>query len=207
MDFLLIADMSIRQNILANYTSKIKLLNQESKGLKKQIDQYSYLRLGVFILAIFLSYLFFDVGFTAIIPIFILMVVAFLLLVKVQLTKKNLFDFKNQQIILLENEVNNILHFKNIYDDGVQFVDARHPYTDDLDVFGPYSIFGLINRCATAKGNLLLASWFQKASNISEIEKRQQAVQELAQYQNQSLDFRTRLFSLPSHQTEKIIGF
>ncbi|MBU1373620.1 MAG: DNA mismatch repair protein MutS [Bacteroidetes bacterium] len=199
--------MNINQNILANYTSKIELLNGDSKDLKKRIDQYSYLRLGVFFLAIFLTYLFFDVGFAAIIPIFILMIVAFLFLVKVQLKKKNLFDFKNQQIILLENEVNNILHFKNIYDDGSQFTDAKHPYTDDLDIFGPYSIFALINRCATAKGNLILASWLKKASNKREIEQRQQSIKELAQHQNQSLDFRTRLFSLPAHQTEKIITF
>jgi DNA mismatch repair ATPase MutS len=199
--------MSINQNILANYSSKIELLKGESKDLKKLIDQYSYLRLGVFFLAIFLTYLLFDIGFKAIIPIFILMIASFLFLVKVQLKKRNLFDFKNLQIILLENEVNNILNFKNIYCDGTLFGDGKHPYTDDLDIFGPYSIFSLINRCATAEGNLILASWLKKASHKNEIEKRQQAVQELSKYQNESLDFRARLFNLPAHQTEKIMDF
>nr|MBC7611668.1 DNA mismatch repair protein MutS [Pseudopedobacter sp.] len=199
--------MSINQNIIVDYSSKIELLKGESKDLKKVIDQYSYLRLGVFSLAILFTYLFFDIGFKAIVPIFIFMIIAFLFLVKIQLKKKNLFDFKNQQIILLENEVDNMLNFKNIYNDGAQFSDGKHPYTDDLDIFGPYSIFSLINRCATAKGNLILAAWLKKSSEKTEIEKRQQAVQELAKYQNESLDFRARLFTLPAHQTEKIIGF
>lgn len=199
--------MKTSLQIKEEYQQQIQILKAETLDLKKKVDQYSFLRLAVFALTIFLIYFFFDAGFSAVIPISILAIIAFLYLVKVQVKQKNLLDFKNLKIKLLENEVLNLVDFSNIYSDGYVYSDAKHPYTDDLDVFGPYSIFSLINRCATAKGNDILASWLKKSSSIKEIEERQAAVKELSHHHKESVDFRTRLFSLPIHQIEKLNVF
>ncbi|MBD3749385.1 MAG: DNA mismatch repair protein MutS [Sphingobacteriales bacterium] len=199
--------MKISQKIKEDYQQQIQILKAETLDLKKKVDQYSFLRLAVFALTIFFIYLFFDVGFSAVIPISVLAMIAFLYLVKIQVKQKNLLDFKNLKIKLLENEVLNLTDFSNIYSDGLASCDAKHPYTDDLDIFGPYSLFSLINRCATAKGNDILASWLKKSSSIKEIEERQAAVKELSHQQEKSIDFRTRLFALPVHQIEKLNAF
>lgn len=199
--------MKTSLQISEEYQQQIQILKVETLNLKQKVDQYSFLRLAVFALTIFLIYFFFDAGFSAVIPISILAIIAFLYLVKIQVKQKNLLDFKNLKIKLLENEVLNLTDFSNIYSDGSAFCDAKHSYTDDLDIFGPYSLFSLINRCATAKGNDILASWLKKSSSIKEIEERQAAVKELSHHQEKSIDFRTRLFALPVHQIEKLNTF
>lgn len=43
------------------------------------------------------------------------------------------------------------------FDDGQRFADPHHPYTYDLDIFGPESLFQRINRTATTGGSEVLA--------------------------------------------------
>lgn len=64
-------------------------------------------------------------------------------------------------------------------------------YADDLDLFGPASLFQLLNRCGTAIGRKTLASWLTVPASKEEIARRQQAVSELAL----KLDFRERLLA------------
>jgi ABC-type multidrug transport system fused ATPase/permease subunit len=69
--------------------------------------------------------------------------------------------------------------FKN-FPDGERFMDPRHPYSYDLDLFGESSLFQYINRCATKLGESELARdltdlRFNKASIL----QRQEAVREL----------------------------
>src|SRR5690606_38412320 len=68
---------------------------------------------------------------------------------------------------------------KTIYSEGSGYEDNQHPYISDLDVFGPYSLYTLLNRCATLLGNNLLSNWLLKASEKAEIDARQNAVDEL----------------------------
>ena len=86
--------MKTSLQIKEEYQQQIQILKAETLDLKKKVDQYSFLRLAVFALTIFLIYLFFDAGFSAVIPISILAIIAFLYLVKVQVKQKNLLDFK-----------------------------------------------------------------------------------------------------------------
>lgn len=69
---------------------------------------------------------------------------------------------------------------KELYD-GTAFADANHPYSFDLDFFGPYSLFQFINRGYTSIGRAALATWLKEPATTATIEERQAAVQELAQ--------------------------
>ncbi len=64
--------------------------------------------------------------------------------------------------------------------DGSRYRDAAHPYANDLDLFGPSSLFQLLNRCQTRLGEDCLAQWLKQPADESEIAARQQAVSELA---------------------------
>lgn len=63
------------------------------------------------------------------------------------------------------------------FDDGEQYVDAHHPFTFDLDVFGPESLFQRINRTVTTGGSDWLAAQLSSVDNRS---ARADAVDELA---------------------------
>ena len=62
------------------------------------------------------------------------------------------------------------------FDDGEQYVDAHHPFTFDLDVFGPESLFQRINRTVTTGGSDWLAAQLSSVANRS---ARADAVDEL----------------------------
>lgn len=51
-----------------------------------------------------------------------------------------------------------------------------HPYADDLDVFGPRSLFQLVSSCRTPMGEDRLARWLLGASPVAEIRERQSRV-------------------------------
>ncbi len=63
---------------------------------------------------------------------------------------------------------------------GERFQDPEHPYTGDLDVFGPASLFEQLNVTQTPGGARRLADWLLGAAPSDEIAARQQAAKELA---------------------------
>ncbi|AHW59932.1 MutS domain III [Draconibacterium orientale] len=113
------------------------------------------------------------------------------------LIKRNLrLDKIKQTLIvktkLLEDELkaldHSFLHFEN----GEQFLNVEHPFAYDLDLFGEGSMFQYLNRTATVEGRQRLADWLQKPLKEKvEIEKRQEAVKELAGMPLWRLDFLT----------------
>ncbi len=65
--------------------------------------------------------------------------------------------------------------------DGREFVNPHHPFSYDLDLFGPGSIFQYLNRCGTAIGEGWLANNLSSVRlPLPEIPDRQEAVKELA---------------------------
>ena len=65
----------------------------------------------------------------------------------------------------------------------------NHPYADDLDVFGPGSLFQLLSSCRTPMGEDRLAGWLLRASPVPEIRERQARVEAL----RHRIDLRERI--------------
>ncbi|HYE88131.1 MAG TPA: hypothetical protein VEA16_17330 [Vicinamibacterales bacterium] len=72
---------------------------------------------------------------------------------------------------------------------GDRFRDRDHPYADDLDVFGPASLFQLLSSCRTPMGEDRLAAWLLSPSAVAEIRHRQSKVAAL----RTSIDLRERI--------------
>jgi MutS-like protein len=72
--------------------------------------------------------------------------------------------------------------------DGAHFV-GDHEYARDLDLFGPGSLFHLLDAARTEAGEETLANWLRAPAEIEEIRARQAAVAELAP----AVDFRESL--------------
>jgi hypothetical protein len=62
---------------------------------------------------------------------------------------------------------------------GERFRDRAHPYADDLDIFGPRSLFQLLSCCRTPMGEERLATWLLQASPVPVIRDRQGRVSAL----------------------------
>ncbi|GAA4468949.1 MutS family DNA mismatch repair protein [Nibrella saemangeumensis] len=80
---------------------------------------------------------------------------------------------------------------------GGQFSNPLHPYTSDLDVFGPHSLFRLLNRTHTYIGQRTLAQWLQQPAPPETIRFRQQAVAELAPQLDWRQDFEAAAYLNP----------
>jgi hypothetical protein len=72
---------------------------------------------------------------------------------------------------------------------GGDFLEPEHPYARDLDLFGKGSLFELLCTARTSTGKNTLAEWMLGAAAAPEIERRQEAVRELAP----RLDFREEI--------------
>lgn len=72
---------------------------------------------------------------------------------------------------------------------GDRFKSAEHPYADDLDVFGPGSLFQLLSLCRTPMGEERLAAWLLEPAPIDAVRERQSRVAALRSH----LDLRERV--------------
>lgn len=118
-----------------------------------------------------------------------------------QRTDKNK-EKSEKAIIINQNEMSALNSFENLYDDGSRYSEGRHFYKDDLDVYGTPSLFGLINRAHTFHGLQYLSQWLASVDPKTEIERRQEAVQEL----ESDIDWRQKyanfLFDLGQHNDQ-----
>jgi hypothetical protein len=63
--------------------------------------------------------------------------------------------------------------------DGSRFADDAHPYSADLDLFGPGSVFERLTACRTRAGEDTLAAWLLAPAQPAEVKSRQEAVADL----------------------------
>ncbi|MDB5159124.1 MAG: hypothetical protein JWR50_3831 [Mucilaginibacter sp.] len=184
----------MEQDIIDHYKNNAQQASQEADKFKKLSNEYSFLRLGLFGLLIFAICI--AVSIDSIVTAIIALVIAvagFGWLVSAQ----NKFDIaRNYSLDLkqvLENEITSIDSYANIYHNGSWFYNDKHFYTADLDIFGPNSLFQLINRSATLNGNMKLASWLTAPAKKETILPRQQAVKDLATKNDWKLEFQAHL--------------
>ncbi|OJJ18100.1 hypothetical protein BKI52_29165 [marine bacterium AO1-C] len=83
-----------------------------------------------------------------------------------------LAQINQEEILRLDNQLKD-------FADGNQHLPQGHFYASDLDIFGRHSIFQLLNRTTTQRGEQTLAAWLLNPARPKEIQARQEATQEL----------------------------
>ncbi|MGI4750841.1 MAG: MutS-related protein [Janthinobacterium lividum] len=184
-----------QQHIFEHYTQDISRLQTQILAYKRSIKQTSVYRLVVFFVGIGLIYAVGNAGLEYIITIAFLMVLLFVWLIRKQSKLQVKLDFDENLLTVLQNETEHLSHAKNSYNNGADFVNGLHPYTDDLDIFGESSLFHYTNRCNTQSGENILADWFKSPAEKHTIENRQQAVTELKEQIKETFDFRAKLIA------------
>jgi len=195
----------MEQDIINDYTQRTAFAQQEADKYKTLANNYSLYRLlvfGLFILSVCIA-----VGADEIFIIafsFVVLVICFSWLIKKQSGFEMLKNYYQDIKKVNENEIASMQKQANMYDNGAVFVNDKHFYTSDLDIFGSNSLFQLINRAATLPGIVKLAEWLNAPADKNVILLRQQAVEEIAGKNDWKLDIQAHLLFSLKQQREQI---
>lgn len=162
--------------MVPTYKSRIRHIQEELNTIQKRMRLFSWLRLLVFLLIIPAVYYYFTLGYPFGLLIMTLALTAiFLIIVRIHADIKYDFTVHNNLLKINQNEINILQQKASFLDDGAMY-HKSFSYTEDLDIFGPLSIFHMINRCFSEPGRKKLARWLTSpAYDQNTIWKRQRA--------------------------------
>lgn len=182
-------------DLIAHYTLAAQQAKQTADKFKKLANTYSLLRLGLFALMIVAIYLTIAQDtFTIMAAGFVLLLAGFAWLVSKQGEYERQRNYYLDLQRINENEISSLQSNTNLYNNGQRFANEKHFYTSDLDIFGPASLYQLINRAATSAGNAKLAGWLDAPAQKTTILLRQQAVNELSDKNEWKKELQALLF-------------
>ncbi|MBP3669862.1 MAG: hypothetical protein J6J26_09940 [Bacteroides sp.] len=174
-----------------HYQGKLDNAQRESERIKKRILHISLLRVFIFIAGFVALCMGYDQGGIIICGILLVALIPFLLLIKLHNRLYHQKDWHEASIRHYRAELASLINDYSAFDGGKEWIDASHPFSLDLDVFGEHSLFQCLNRTCTPFGKETLSRWLrQPLNNKVEIETRQQAIQELGRYNDFRETFR-----------------
>jgi hypothetical protein len=163
------------------YHLRIDSFQAEKKKLEAESSRIVVGRMALFLLLVLLIYLSIKSGNPLLLVLLVILLGAFLYLVKRAVLIRREIEYKKILIIINENELSALNGDHSAFDSGMQFVDYQHEYSYDLDIFGEHSIYRLVNRVATPLGKEKLAQGLlNPGTDSQQILLRQEAVRELA---------------------------
>ncbi len=181
--------------ILDHYRNHVLDSQQKIGRLRKAVNRNALWRLATIVgggTALFMAVQSEQVW--VVMGIFFALIVLFMGLVwrqsKLEARRVALEDFQ----AVNENELATLRGEPNRYPNGEAFVDSRHPYSGDLDIYGHNSLFEQLNRGATPQANRMLADWLAEPADAVAIAERQQTVRELAADVDWRLRFQAALW-------------
>ncbi|HRO46112.1 hypothetical protein [Agriterribacter sp.] len=167
------------------YENKSRLYTEAVLSFKRKIAASALFRLVAFAAFGLSGYFFFTQRSTGLLLLSILFFALFLLLVIYAQRLKERKALIEKLLFINSNELGVLNNESNEMDNGSLFTNGMG-YAEDLDIFGPRSLFHLLNRCTTSHGKSGLAALLaQPLSDPAAITQRQEAVQTLSGQANQ----------------------
>jgi len=160
------------RNELEKYNVLLRQLEQKRKSL-------GWLRLGVFVATILITYkVFTTYGAAGFLPV-IIGLTSLLYLVSIDVVNNAKIRNTKTLIQINEEELRALNHQFGNRENGHHFFPKEHAYAADLDLFGSASIFQWLNRSYTEQGQTLLAQNLLHAQATEVVLLRQDALKEL----------------------------
>jgi len=181
-------------SIFSIYEKAIEQTQIEIEALNKRINKNSLARLALIVGGGGLLFWSFQQKQVWIVfVLFMTIILLFAYLIRRQSRLESERDDLTAFLRVNENEIQLRDQRKTCYTEGENFEDNRHPYLSDLDIFGRFSLFTLVNRAATKEGIKTLANWLLSAARKEAILSRQSAVKELEPKLDWSQQLQSRL--------------
>ena len=194
------------RNLLRFYKSEEKQLKKQLLKVKKNLKILSLLRITVFILTVFATYLFFENTLASTVVLIVGGGGFYFLVVKYSKEKleKTLLKCK---IEINQTEITVINGDFSFLPKGNEYLDSDHHYSHDIDLFGENSFFQYLNRTASSDGSRKLANLMTE-NLTSSIFQKQEAIKELSEKVKWRQHF-SALISMVKTEipTKKIVDF
>lgn len=176
------------------FAERIQQFQQQAQQFQQKYNQISTIRLLVFLGAIIGAFYVGRAtgslfgGFAT----FVVGMGAFVALIKQHnriVYQRNHYRFLQK---INEEEIQRLGNQLKDFEDGSKYLSPAQFYASDLDIFGRHSIFQLLNRTTTERGERNLANWLLSAARPKEIKQRQKAIAELKSQIDWRQDFQAR---------------
>jgi len=187
------------------YQANSKKAKTKIKELTLRINRLALLRLAVILIGAFALFQVIQTQQIVLtLGVFILIIILFSWLVYLQSKVNKVKVHFENYLKVNENELQVYHHrSENIYSSGSEYINDRHLYSSDLDIFGELSLYQMVNRTATQGGNKKLAEWLDAPASKVAIEDRQAFVRELVN----DFDFWQQIQSRLIFNIEKAIDY
>lgn len=165
----------------------------ESEKVNKDIRRFGMFRISFFLLWVVFIYLSTNWSWS----IFGLVIAAGLIIFSYLISAHSRLHKRRavlEQLIRINREECDAMEWKySGLDPGTEYMDEHHLYSYDLDIFGEGSLFQYINRTSTRPGKDRLAAMLTTIERSgTEINSRQDAIQELSELFDWRQDFRAQ---------------
>lgn len=167
---------------IANYEQQINDYKSAISAVQQRLSLLGWIRLLCFAGVLFCGYAFFRNNFdytwllAGLLPL-----AAFIVVLVRYLSQQDKLTLLKTLLSLNEKEWRLAATGQSGFDNGSRFADEQHPYTGDLDVFGPASLYAHMNRTGTLIGAKALAETLkQPLTDAVQIRQQQEVVRELA---------------------------
>lgn len=180
-----------RQERVTHYTHTSNTQKAEAARLSRQIYAIGTVRLLVFVAGVAAIYLFHkNLQLVAALAFTTLAALVALMKYSEKLQEEKRYAISLHKIC--EDELQAFQGDFSAFDGADEKIDPQHDFSFDLDIFGQKSVFQLINRTVLKTGKETLCRILQfPLLEKHEIQKRQEAIGELAREENFCLRFRT----------------
>jgi hypothetical protein len=185
------------------YQERITLFTEKFKKAERDIQLISSIRLvlALGIIASFYAGLTQDQHFFYLFFLLIFGFVVFVIIHSKLFYNKTLLA---NYIRINQEELRSLEGITDSFQKGVEFIDHQHPYTYDLDIFGTSSLYEFLCRTVSIEGKNTLAENLSKPLlEVESIEKKQEAVKELAQKLEFRQSFRAIGLSIREEKEDK----
>lgn len=186
------------------YNDRISEFESVKKQQDKKLRRFTWLRLSFFLGAIISFYLFFPVNVwlsvaTAFffIGFFIWSIIRYNNIQRLKQFTGRLIEISRDELQALNG---NISQFHN----GSEFMNPEHPFSFDMDLFGPGSLFQFLNRTRSGEGESMLASFLEQTEldqNI--VRKNQKIIAELSEKFDFQHRFRASFSLVDAYSSEQ----
>lgn len=171
------------------YSKRLRTLIKQLQQLKKKEKLWVVFRLITFTLIPISIYFFYKFP-ELLLPIILIELLIYLYGVNQSLKNKEELCYNTNLISINSNELKALKgDFSNFYD-GAKWIDSKHPFSFDFDLFGKLSIYQYLNRCCSNMGFEELADRLSNGE-LNYIES-QEAIEDLLNHLNWSQSFRAK---------------
>ncbi|MFW5804192.1 MAG: MutS-related protein [bacterium] len=193
--------------VLSFYTLRKNNFLQDLQRKKKQLAWFSFLRVTYFLFLIAVSWYLVSLNVLLGILVILVLLVVFGAMISIFQKLSREKEKVGFLVKINEQEERAVQYDYSFSNGGDKYISIQHPFTYDLDVFGEGSVFQVINRTVTLKGEKLLAHILQEPRyHIQEILKSSEAIKELSNEIDFLQDFLAEgmFFSEIDHQEKEI---